>query len=31
MGIEGNKEADALAGTIANPFFPRWIDDPIAL
>jgi hypothetical protein len=31
MGIEGNEEADTLAGSAADPFSPKWIDDPIAL
>jgi ribonuclease HI len=31
MGIEGNEEADALAGRAANPLHPEWINDPIAL
>ena len=31
MGIEGNEEADALAGSAADPLSPKWIDDPIAL
>jgi ribonuclease HI len=31
MGIEGNEVADALAGSAADPFSPKWIDDPIAL
>ena len=31
IGTEGNEEADTLASTAADPLFPRWIDDPIAL
>jgi hypothetical protein len=31
MGIEGNEEADALAGRAANPLYPEWSDEPMAL
>ena len=31
IGIEGNEEADALAGSAADPLSPKQIDDPIAL
>ena len=31
MGIEGNKEADALIGHAANPLYLEWSDEPMAL
>jgi hypothetical protein len=30
IGIEGNKEADALIGRAANPLYPEWSNEPIA-
>jgi hypothetical protein len=31
IGIKGNEAADTLANSVADPFSPKWIDDPIAL